>query len=61
MNSTDPRGPMRRITHIDTDSHGHPFITTDCGHTYSRNGTFSYKVGEPLRCMVCLENEQRRS
>lgn len=48
----DPRGPMRKAVNIERTSTG-VLITKDCGHVGEHNQTFSYKVGEDIRCFEC--------
>ena len=50
--TADPRGPMRKVTAIVERGDG-TLIVTDCGHGYDRNQTFTYKVGQQIRCFEC--------
>jgi hypothetical protein len=58
---TDPRGPLHtivsvgayRLTTAQNASGGCIPVTLDCGHTAEMNFTFSYRVGEQVRCHAC--------
>lgn len=58
---TDPRGPRRtivevqpyRLTRLPNASGGCIPLLLDCGHVAEMNFTFSYKVGESVRCFQC--------
>lgn len=50
--SQDPRGPIRKAVKVEWKSDG-VLITKDCGHVGIHNQTFSYEVGENIRCFEC--------
>lgn len=59
----DPRGPLQTITAIEdyrttrlpNHSGGCIPVVLDCGHTLELNFTFSYRVGEQVRCSTCAK------
>jgi hypothetical protein len=56
----DPRGPMRTILAVDSQS-SVALVKLDCGHIAECNPIFHYVVGESLHCFNCGKEEREKT
>jgi hypothetical protein len=57
--SADPRGPERKITHVE-ESCGPTKLTLSCGHVRGATNHFHYRTGDRFHCLTCLEEIEAR-